>query len=82
MMEASTEENFLEGCLTRESKDKSELAGWMREKGSPRRGGRESMGHSSHSDQLARETGASFPRNLGFVPRALGSMDFEQMITG
>lgn len=27
------------------------------------------MGHSSHSDQLARKTGASFPRNLGFVPR-------------
>lgn len=73
------EENFLEGCLTRELKDKS---GWMRETGSPMRGGRESLGHSSHSDQLARETGASFPRNLGFVPRALGSMDFEQIITG
>lgn len=65
-------ENCLEGELARELNDKSELAGW-RERGSPRRGGRESSGHCSRSDQLAWETEASFPRNLGFFcPKGAG----------
>lgn len=39
------------------------------------------MGHSSPSGWLVWETGASFPRNLSFVPSALGIMGSKQGMT-
>lgn len=71
-MEATQRRTAWKGSWLESRNDKSELAGW-RERGSPRRGGRESSGHCSRSDQLAWETEASFPRNLGFFcPKGAG----------
>lgn len=59
-----------------------EFVGRMRERGNPGRGGRESMGHSSPSNWLVWETGASSPRNLGFVLSAVGSKRGRQSKNG